>query len=155
MPSSAATPRPRMRSSRAKRRIRISIWRASARASRIRRSSAGWTPRYARQASSSDSGRAQEASLLRHGLQRLELGGGPGGGRLGVLGKVLLPGLTGEDVEVAVGDHPVVRIRFALHAARQVHRAQPAELRRVLVGIGLEQVAVPGAGEAVALAVEG
>src|SRR5262245_10112512 len=58
-----------------------------------------------------------------------------------------------EDIELALADQPVLRIGLVELAQSPCHGAEVAELRRVADGIGLEQLAVLRADEAVAVLV--
>src|SRR5205085_10992124 len=63
--------------------------------------------------------------------------------------------LPAEDVQLAVGDHPGLRIRLIFLAARDSDRAKSAELRCIAVGIASETVAVLGRGKPVGRPVKG
>ena len=52
------------------------------------------------------------------------------------------PAFPGKDVKFAIGDGPDLRIGFHLAAARELHRAETIELRRVMLGVGRKFSAV-------------
>ena len=62
--------------------------------------------------------------------------------------------LPSEHVELAVGNHPSLRIGLVLPAARDIDCAIAVELRRIAIGIGDEQPAMLGILEPIGRAVE-
>src|SRR5262249_12366535 len=119
------------------------------RASRTRRCSAGSRTACARR-ESTDRGRL----LGRRVPERLPVDGALGRGLLRILAETFGTAGSRHNIEVPVGVHPDGRIGFAANAIGHVHGARAAELWRVLLGVGLEQVAVACIGKPIAYAVK-